>query len=64
MAETLRKVKSYENKSLSNIIEFAAYISTLEIEDIDRELCNIIHDYECDAFSDKEFRATFKEEQL
>ena len=32
MAETLRKVKSYENKSLNNVIDFAVYISTLEIE--------------------------------
>ena len=29
-----------------NIIDFAAYINTLDIEDIDRELYNIIHNYE------------------
>ena len=53
MAETLRKVKSYENKSLGNIVDFTVYISTLEIEDIDRELCNIIHDYEYTLKGDK-----------
>ena len=47
MAETLRKVKSYENKSLGNIVDFAAYISTLE----------------CIAFRDKEFKEKFEEEQ-
>ena len=46
MAETLRKVKSYENKSLSNVIEFAAYISTLDVDDIDREFGYIIQTYE------------------
>ena len=46
MAETLRKVKSYENKSLGNIVDFAAYISTLDIEDIDREFGYIIQTYE------------------
>lgn len=29
-----------------NVIDFAAYISTLDIDDIHRELCNIIQDYE------------------
>lgn len=29
-----------------NVIDFAAHISTLDIEEIDRELCNIIQDYE------------------
>ena len=36
-----------------NVIDFAAYISTLDIEDIDRELYNIIHDYEQTLKGDK-----------
>ena len=36
-----------------NVIDFAAYISTLDIEDIDRELYNIIHDYEYTLKGDK-----------
>lgn len=36
-----------------NIVDFAAYISTLDIEDIDRELCNIIHNYEYTLKGDK-----------
>ena len=36
-----------------NIVDFAAYISTLDIEDIDRELYNIIHDYEYTLKGDK-----------
>ena len=53
MAETLRKVKSYENKSLSNVIDFAAYIITLDIDDIDREFGYIIQTYEKTLKGDK-----------
>ena len=49
----MRKVKSYENKSLGNIVDFAAYISTLDIEDINREFGYIIQTYEKRLKGDK-----------
>ena len=45
MAETLRKVKSYENKSLGNIVDFAAYISGLDIKDIYAEFPSILSEF-------------------
>ena len=53
MAETLRKVKSYKNKSLGSIIDFAVYISALDIDDIDREFGYIIQTYEKTLKGDK-----------
>ena len=36
----------YYTHSDINIVDFAAYVSTLDIEDIDREFYNIIQNYE------------------
>ena len=41
----MRKVKSYENKSLGNIVDFAAYISTLDIDDICVEFPSILSEF-------------------